>query len=94
MHLTNIVSIDDCNFFVIQLSPENLEHIKTQVLMGVQAEQSESLRKRMCDIAAELARNLIDQDGNNQWPQFLQFLFQCANSPSASLKDSALRMFA
>ncbi|EEB10904.1 Importin beta-3, putative [Pediculus humanus corporis] len=78
----------------LKLSPENLEHIKTQVLMGVQAEQSESLRKRMCDIAAELARNLIDQDGNNQWPQFLQFLFQCANSPSASLKDSALRMFA
>lgn len=61
--------------------------------MGIQSEQSDGLRKRMCDIAAELARNLVDQDGNNQWPQFLQFLFQCANSPSPSLKDSALRMF-
>lgn len=47
----------------------------------------------MCDVAAELARDLIDDDGNNQWPQFLQFLFQCANSPSPALKDSALRMF-
>lgn len=61
--------------------------------MGIQSEQSENLRKRMCDIGAELARNLVDDDGNNQWPQFLQFLFQCANSPSSALKDSALRMF-
>lgn len=61
--------------------------------MGIQTEQSDSFRKRLCDIAAELARNLVDQDGNNQWPQFLQFLFQCANSPSPALKDSALRMF-
>ncbi|KAK6633230.1 hypothetical protein RUM44_003831 [Polyplax serrata] len=76
-----------------KLSPENLEQIQTQILMGIQSEQSDGLRKRMCDIAAELARNLVDQDGNNQWPQFLQFLFQCANSPSPSLKDSALRMF-
>lgn len=70
-----------------------LDELKNQILLGVQAEQSDNLRKRMCDVAAELARDLIDDDGNNQWPQFLQFLFSCANSPSPALKDSALRMF-
>lgn len=47
----------------------------------------------MCDVASEVARNQLDDDGNNSWPEFLNFLFQCANSPSNELKDSALRMF-
>lgn len=47
----------------------------------------------MCDVASEVARNQLDDDGNNSWPEFLNFLFQCANSPSNDMKDSALRMF-
>lgn len=43
---------------------------------------------------AEVARNLTDDDGNNQWPDVLQFLFQCANSQNAALQESALRIFA
>lgn len=70
-----------------------MEQLKNQILIGVQAEQSDALRKKMCDIASELARNLIDEDNTNHWPQFLQFLFQCANSPAPALKESALRMF-
>lgn len=42
---------------------------------------------------AEVARNLIDDDGNNQWTEILQFLFQCANSPNTQLQESALRVF-
>lgn len=61
--------------------------------MSVQNEQSSNMRRKICDVAAEIARNLIDDDGNNQWPDFLQFLFQCANGPVPALKESALRIF-
>jgi hypothetical protein len=80
-------------FINLQLSPEGQQQLKEQVLLAVQREECDSIRKKVCDVAAEVARNLIDEDGNNQWPEFLQFLFQCANSPTPVLKDSALRMF-
>lgn len=44
-------------------------------------------------MASEVARNLIDDDGNNQWPEFLTFMFQCANSQNTQLQESALRIF-
>lgn len=61
--------------------------------MSVNNEKNDVLRRRMCDVASEVARNQLDDDGNNSWPEFLNFLFQCANSPSNEMKDSALRMF-
>lgn len=60
----------------------------------MQQDVTPNLRRKICEVVAEVARNLIDDDGNNQWPDFLQFLFQCANSPSAQLQESALRIFA
>jgi importin-5 len=30
------------------------------------------LRRKICEVVAEVARNLIDDDGNNQWPEILQ----------------------
>lgn len=65
-----------------------------QILLAVQQDVTPNLRRKICEVVAEAARNLIDDDGNNQWPDFLQFLFQCANSPSAQLQESALRIFA
>ncbi|XP_014231665.1 importin-5 [Trichogramma pretiosum] len=67
--------------------------LKQQLLIAVQNEQSPRLRRKVCEVVAEVARNLVDEDGNNRWPEFLQFLFQCFNGPNASLKESALRMF-
>uniref|UniRef100_A0A669CD71 Karyopherin (importin) beta 3 n=1 Tax=Oreochromis niloticus TaxID=8128 RepID=A0A669CD71_ORENI len=46
--------------------------IKTELLSGIQQETSPTIRKKICDIAAELSRNLIDDDGNNQWPEVTQ----------------------
>uniref|UniRef100_A0A452SWH2 Importin 5 n=1 Tax=Ursus americanus TaxID=9643 RepID=A0A452SWH2_URSAM len=43
--------------------------IKSELLMIIQMETQSSMRKKICDIAAELARNLIDEDGNNQCSQ-------------------------
>ncbi|XP_076164575.1 karyopherin beta 3 [Ptiloglossa arizonensis] len=79
--------------FYTKISPEAQTQLKEQILLSVQNEQTETIRRKVCEVAAEVARNLIDEDGNNQWPEFLQFLFQCANSPLPALKESALRMF-
>lgn len=76
-----------------QLTPEAQQQLKEQLLHAVQNEQSDSIRRKICDVVAEVARNLLDDDGNNLWPEFLNFLFQCANNPSPQLKESALRMF-
>lgn len=87
---SNLVLI---NVQLFQISPEAQVQLKEQILLSVQNEQTDTIRRKVCEVAAEIARNLIDEDGQNQWPEFLQFLFQCANSPSPSLKESALRMF-
>uniref|UniRef100_A0A2K6F824 Importin 5 n=1 Tax=Propithecus coquereli TaxID=379532 RepID=A0A2K6F824_PROCO len=55
--------------------------IKSELLMIIQMETQSSMRKKICDIAAELARNLIDEDGNNQWPEGLKFLFDSPVMP-------------
>ncbi|XP_066562833.1 importin-5 [Amia ocellicauda] len=67
--------------------------IKTELLMGIQMEAAPNIRKKVCDIAAELSRNLIDDDGNNQWPEVLKFLFDSVNSQNVGLRESALHIF-
>ena len=48
---------------------------------------------QVCECVAELARNLIDEEGNNSWPEVLAFLFEAAASPRGDLRESALIMF-
>ncbi|XP_053986559.1 importin-5 [Hylaeus anthracinus] len=79
--------------FYPKIPPEAQTQLKEQILLSVQNEQTDTIRRKVCEVTAEVARNLIDEDGNSQWPEFLQFLFQCANSPLPTLKESALRMF-
>lgn len=67
--------------------------MKTQIIHAVQQQETPNLRRKICEVAAEVARNLMDDDGTNQWPEFLAFMFQCANSPSSQLQESALRIF-
>lgn len=80
--------------FYPKLPVEGQAQLKEQVILAVQQEQSDAMRRKVCEVIAEVARNLIDDDGNNQWPEFLQFMFQCANAPNLQLKESALRIFA
>lgn len=66
--------------FYDKLPPESKAQLKEQVLLAIQLpDQTEQLRHKICDIAAEVARNLIDVDGNNEWPEFLQVLSQITN---------------
>ncbi|KAM7363450.1 karyopherin beta 3 [Cochliomyia hominivorax] len=80
--------------FYKELPQEAQGQLLQQILLAVQQDVSSNLRRKICEVVAEAARNLIDDDGNNQWPDFLQFLFQCANSPTPQLQESGLRIFA
>lgn len=91
--LRRLLSSEFHDFFP-KLTVEAQQDLKTRVLAMLQAEQSDNLRRKGCEVISELARNCIDDDGNNTWPEFLQFLFQCTHSQSAILRESALRMFA
>ena len=68
--------------------------LKEQIVACVQNEPSKNVRRKCADLAAEVARNLTDDDGNNSWPEFLKFLFTMASSQSAEAKEIALHMFA
>lgn len=59
----------------------------------VKNEQDESMRRKVCEVAAEFARNLIDEGGQNLWPEFLEFLYNCVNGDEPALKENALRIF-
>ncbi|XP_022901900.1 importin-5 [Onthophagus taurus] len=80
--------------FFPKLPVESQSQLKEQILLAIPLEQSYTTRHKVCDVASEVARNLIDDDGNNRWPEFLQFLFQCANASNPVLKEAALQMFA
>ncbi|ETE66899.1 Importin-5 [Ophiophagus hannah] len=67
--------------------------IKSELLVIIQLETQSSMRRKICDIVAELARNLIDEDGNNQWPEGLKFLFDSVSSQNVGLREAALHIF-
>ena len=68
--------------------------MKGQILLCVQNEPNKGVRRKCADLAAEVARNLTDESGNNMWPEFLKFLFDCASSANPEVKEVALHMFA
>uniref|UniRef100_A0A8C4U4X2 Importin 5 n=1 Tax=Falco tinnunculus TaxID=100819 RepID=A0A8C4U4X2_FALTI len=75
------------------LPPGDQTSIKSGLLLIIQLETQSSMRKKICDIVAELARNLIDEDGNNQWPEVLKFLFDSVSSQNVGLREAALHIF-
>uniref|UniRef100_H3B692 Importin-5 n=1 Tax=Latimeria chalumnae TaxID=7897 RepID=H3B692_LATCH len=75
------------------LPPDAQNAIKSEILLSIQMETSPNMRKKICDIAAELARNLIDDDGNIQWQEVLKFLFDSVSSQNVVLREAALHIF-
>jgi len=67
--------------------------LKAELLLAVQQETDQSIRKKITDVIAELARFLIDEDGTNRWPEVLTFLFEMSSSPNVPLRESALNIF-
>lgn len=70
--LRRLLASEFTNFYP-KLPAESQKALRDQVLLAVQQAQGNiTLRHKFCEVAAEVARNLIDDDGNNQWPEFLQ----------------------
>ena len=69
------------------------EMCKTKLLEVLHQEPDDQIRKKVCDCVAELAKRYIDDDGNNQWPDVLKFLYECCNSSEDKLKECALHIF-
>ncbi|KAA0199807.1 Karyopherin (importin) beta 3 [Fasciolopsis buskii] len=67
---------------------------KQQLLLGVVHETENIMRRKIADLAAELARMQYDDDGNSEWPEFLQFLLECSNSTDIGLREVACHLFA
>lgn len=78
---------------LLQLPPEAQAQVRAQLLASVQQEEDSGMRKKLCDIIGELAHNMIDDEGNNKWPEFLQFLFESASSQNIAHKEIALTLF-
>ncbi|XP_033637766.1 importin-5-like isoform X2 [Asterias rubens] len=76
-----------------ELGTDIKEWVKGELLNGIQQETVPLVQRRICDAAAELARNLVDEDGNLLWTEILKFLFECASSQTVGLKESALHIF-
>lgn len=75
------------------LPPESLNQMKADLLTLVKLPCEPTIKKKVCDATAELAKNLIDDNGNNLWPEFLNCLFENVNSSDPLLKECALNMF-
>ncbi|CAF1252142.1 unnamed protein product [Rotaria sp. Silwood1] len=68
--------------------------VKKELIARItQLDDDETIRKKVCYIAAELAKNLMDENEQSQWPEIMEFLFQSANSSHSALKESALIIF-
>ncbi|XP_014663943.1 PREDICTED: importin-5-like [Priapulus caudatus] len=76
--------------FYPTLAPEIQAGMKEQLLLAVHEEQNDVVRKKVCDVVAELARSFIDEEGVNHWPESLKFLFDLVSSPNAALREAAL----
>ncbi|RWS30151.1 importin-5-like protein [Leptotrombidium deliense] len=75
-------------------SQDVIEQMKAQILLSIRTLADASSKKKLCDAAAELAKRLIDESGNNHWPEFLNMMFECVNSSDVILKECALNMLA
>jgi hypothetical protein len=90
--LRRLLSTDFEEFFG-KLPEEQKVAFKAQMLALLQGEPNAQMRRKLVDLVAEASRNLMDDDGNNLWPEFLKFLFDLAGSPPSEHKEIALLLF-
>ncbi|KPI93520.1 Importin-5 [Papilio xuthus] len=90
--LRRLLSAEFFEFFP-KLPFDQQTMLREQLLLTLQMNVSQQLRRKICDVVSELARNHIDDDGVNQWPEFLQFMFHCASSQNPDIKEAGIRMF-
>ncbi|KAG0362852.1 importin subunit beta-3 [Gamsiella multidivaricata] len=67
---------------------------KALFLESLSRENHRSVRNKICDTIAEMARASSTGTKEQSWPELLPALFECANSTRSELRESAYRVFA
>ncbi|KAF5725527.1 importin-5-like [Tripterygium wilfordii] len=88
--LRKLLTRDD-SYLWPRLSPTTQSSLKSLLLSGLQHENSKSITKKLCDTISELASGIVPENG---WPELLPFMFQCVQSDSPKLQESAFLIFA
>ncbi|KAF1867035.1 hypothetical protein Lal_00049462 [Lupinus albus] len=84
--------VDDSNYLWPRLNGNTQSTLKSLLLSSLQAEQTKSISKKLCDTVSELASGIVPDNG---WPELLPFMFQCvSSSDSPKLQESAFLIFA
>lgn len=81
---------------ISKLNPELLENVRSKILETSLAVSDDLVRKKLCDLIAEVARNTIETEDDNDkhgWPDVLQFITNCSNSDDPGLKEMAMIIF-
>ncbi|CAG0881849.1 unnamed protein product [Cyprideis torosa] len=91
--LRRLFSTDWDDFFV-NLPDDQKVAFRTEMLAALSDEgASQSMSAKLCELAAEMARNLVAEDGSSLWPELLKFLFDGVQSQSPRQRIVALTIF-
>lgn len=64
--------------------------VKQELLAVLREEQNRSIRRKVCDTVGELASSILD---DAQWDDLLPTLLSWIDTPSATLRETTLRVF-
>ncbi|MDI1484996.1 MAG: importin subunit beta-3 [Ramalina farinacea] len=82
---------DEPQELFLTLPQQQKEVIRQKLLECLQSEPEKQVRHKIGDAVAEIAREYSDQ--NEQWPDLLHTLFHASQSPDASQREVAFRIF-
>ncbi|XP_010420796.1 PREDICTED: importin-5 [Camelina sativa] len=88
--LRKLLTRDDAYLWP-RLSLATQSSLKSSMLSCIQREEAKSISKKICDTVSELASGILPENG---WPELLPFVFQCVQSDSPKLQESAFLIFA
>ncbi|SMR60448.1 unnamed protein product [Zymoseptoria tritici ST99CH_1E4] len=83
----------------LQLSHQSKQSVRSKLLECYAREDSKPVRNKLADAVAEIARQYTDEtipspDGSRDtWPDLLNALYQASQSPDATMRESAFRIF-
>jgi hypothetical protein len=77
---------------ILKLPEDILKPCQSELLMAVQSEPNATLRRKISEAIAEMARACIDDDETNHWQVGLKFLFDCCNPQAPHLYEVALNI--
>lgn len=96
MYSLNVDCVVILNFSCLQQTPEFQKDLKHRILLGVHSSIcsmfDNKIRRKICGVAIELAKQCMDALGNNLWPEFLDLLYVYAMH-SPTYQQTALEIF-